>query len=92
MTWAKFIGAAVDEFQREWLTIEGGVERFGKRVGTADKAIRLMAALAWALRITNQSRLKAETAARQAARDDGGPRRGIGKGESRQPGSTAARR
>jgi hypothetical protein len=40
-------------------------------VATADKQVRLMTSLARALRITNQSRLKAESAARKAAQPAG---------------------
>jgi hypothetical protein len=66
VTRARFVGAAVDAFEAAWLNAEGGVERYAKLVATADRQVRLMTSLARALRITNQSRLKAETAVRRA--------------------------
>jgi phage terminase small subunit len=66
VTQARFIGAEIDEFKREWMGEPGGVERYAKLVATADKCVRSMTALARALRITNQSRFKPEKAARQA--------------------------
>ena len=73
MTQARFIGAEVDVFQREWFGTPGRVERYAKLVATSDKCVRSMTALARALRITNQSRLKAEKAGRHAMRVHGGP-------------------
>jgi hypothetical protein len=71
VTRARFVGTAVDSFKPEWLKATGGVERLAKLVATADRQVRLMAALARSLRITNQARMKAESAARQAAQPTG---------------------
>jgi len=67
VTRARFIGAELDRFQSSWLAEDGGPERYLKLSGAADRQVRTMNALARALRITNQSRLKAETAARKAS-------------------------
>ena len=66
VTRAEFVGAAVDQFTTDWLAADGGVERLGKLTATLDRQVRIMGALARALRITNQSRLRPETAARKA--------------------------
>jgi hypothetical protein len=63
---AEFIGREVDRFTTGWLGEEGGVERLGKLTATLDRQVRMMGALARALRITNQSRFRPETAARKA--------------------------
>jgi len=66
VTRAAFVGQEVDRFTPEWLKADGGVERLGKLTATLDKQVRAITALARALRITNQSRLRPETAARKA--------------------------
>ena len=73
VTRARFIADEIDEFKPEWMEAPGGIERYAKLVATSDTCVRSMTALARALRITNQSRLRPETAARQAMRGYNGP-------------------
>ena len=72
VTRAEFVGRKIDAFKPQWLGQDGGVELLGKLVATTDRQVRLMMSLARALRITNQSRLKAESAARKAAESGAG--------------------
>ncbi|MYZ47325.1 hypothetical protein [Propylenella binzhouense] len=65
-TRAAFIGAEIDRYEPEWIKAEGGIDRLAKLTATLDRHVRMMTALARALRITNQSRLRPETAARRA--------------------------
>jgi len=75
VTRARFAGRAVDAFEADWLKAEGGVDRYAKMTATADRAVRLVASLARALRLTPQSRLRPETAARKAELPGSGVRR-----------------
>ena len=68
VTRARFIGAGSTRSSPNGWVQPGGVERYAKLVATADKCVRSMTALARALRITNQSRFKAEKAGRHAMR------------------------
>jgi hypothetical protein len=56
------------DFDPEWLRTDDGVERYDRLGKLAERETRMMTSLARSLRITNQSRYQASTAASKAAR------------------------
>lgn len=60
---ARFVSREIDRFTLDWLKVEGGVERLNKLAALRDRETRGMLATARALRLTSQSRYRAETAA-----------------------------
>jgi hypothetical protein len=60
---ARMLSRQIDEFAPEWLAEEGGIERFNKLLAMRERETRAAAAMARALRLTNQSRYQPSKAA-----------------------------
>lgn len=73
VTTHRLLSDAIDLYQPDWLTVEGGVERLGKLTAMRDRETRGMVATARALRLTKASQTRPETAYRaaKAATSDG---------------------
>ena len=65
---ADFVSAEINRYQPKFLRVDGGVERLAKLTKIRDQEVRTAMSLATRLRLTNQSRYDARTAARR--RDD----------------------
>ena len=70
--------AQIAGFELEWAKVPGGLERFDRLLGMADRESRTCMALARSLRLTPQSQVQPRTAARMTADepaldDDGNP-------------------
>ncbi len=68
VTTHRLLSDAIDQYQPDWLTVEGGVERLGKLTAMRDREARGMVNTARALRITKASQTRPETAYRGAAK------------------------
>jgi hypothetical protein len=60
---ARLMAKQIDDFDLEWLKDEAGPGRLDKFMAMAERETRALNALARSMRLTHQSRLKAETAA-----------------------------
>lgn len=59
---ARFVSREIDRFAIAWFKSKGGVERLNKLSALRDREVRGMLATARSLRLTNQSRYRADTA------------------------------
>ena len=57
------LGKLIDQFQMDWCKKAGGSEKLDKLLSMAERETRSIMALARSMRLTHQSRYKAETAA-----------------------------
>ncbi len=71
---ARFLAEMINTLKADWLKEEGGLERYDTLLRMAERESRAIAALARAMRLTQQSRLRPETAARRTAEAPIGPR------------------
>ena len=68
----KLLSRWVDTFQEDWLAGDDGLKRYADLLALRDREGRALSALATRLRITPQSRYRAETAATAAAKSSDG--------------------
>ena len=61
------LAAEINDFNPEWLKADGGVQRYKMLADIRDKAQGRMIALARSMRLTNQSRYPAQTAATRSS-------------------------
>ena len=72
---ARFVAEQIDQFRSAWLSEDSGLERFDMLSRLLEREQRAMSSLATRMRLTQGSRLKAEKAATEAARNVAGMRR-----------------
>jgi len=65
---ARTLAGVVDAFDPEWFDTEDGLKRYDKLTQMAEREARALSSLATRMRLTQQSRHKAETAATAANR------------------------
>jgi hypothetical protein len=68
------LAAQVRTFEMDWVGVEGGLERLERLLRVRERETRAALALARSMRLTQQSRLRAETAATKADNTPSGPR------------------
>jgi hypothetical protein len=71
---ARFLAFQIDNFKPEWLKDDAGPARLEKFLAMAERETRAITALSRSLRLTHQSRMKAEKAATAVAAYHDGPR------------------
>lgn len=64
---ATVLARQIDGFNPDWLADEDGLKRYEKLLAMRERETRAMTALARSMRLTQQSRYKAETAATKAS-------------------------
>jgi len=62
-----YLEQQIQSFQSEWLSAEGGLERFDKLLAAADRESKAILALSRALRLTPQSQMHPRDAGRRLA-------------------------
>ena len=71
---ADMLAQLVNEFEPEWLTVEGGVERLNKLLTMAERETRSATACARSMRLTHQAQIQPRGAGRALANESGRPR------------------
>jgi hypothetical protein len=71
---ARLLEMQIAQFEIEWTTVEGGLERFDKMLAMAERETRALSACARALRLTPQAQMHPRTAGRRANDNRTGPR------------------
>lgn len=71
---ARMPSAEIDRWRLQWLNEEGGLERLDRLLKMREREARAVLATARSLRITNQARTRAETAARMVDNEPTGRR------------------
>lgn len=70
----KLLSDAIDQFEPDWLKVEGGLDRLVKLTAMRDRETRGMVATARALRLTKSAQIRPETAGRAARNAGSGAR------------------
>jgi hypothetical protein len=70
----QFLSQALDQYELEWINVEGGPERYAKLAAAAAKESAGMIACARQLRMMQQHQMHARTAGRRVADEPAGPR------------------
>jgi hypothetical protein len=62
---ARLLQSQIEQFELEWVRTEGGLERFDRLLGMADRETRVITACARALRLTPSAQMDPRSAARR---------------------------
>jgi hypothetical protein len=71
---ARLLEMQIAQFEPEWMSADGGLERLDRLLAVAERETRAMTACARALRLTPQSRMHPRTAGRAVNNLPSGPR------------------
>jgi hypothetical protein len=66
VTAARALAVEIDRYEQSWLRDAEGLDRYGKLLAMRDREVRGILAVSRALRLTNQSRYRPESAAAKA--------------------------